>query len=61
MFRLTREEAQQLGLVSDQRGQYSTPQRLFQICDRCNYDRHYCPGCGGSLDHGDYHKDGECQ
>jgi hypothetical protein len=21
-------------------------------CDRCNYDTHTCPGCGGGLQHG---------
>lgn len=23
-------------------------------CDRCNYDRHLCGGCGASLRHGEY-------
>lgn len=22
-------------------------------CPRCNYDRHYCPGCGAVSDHHD--------
>lgn len=25
--------------------------RRYDHCDRCNYDRHYCPGCGTSLSH----------
>jgi hypothetical protein len=25
---------------------------LYETCDRCNYDRHNCPGCGENLPHG---------
>lgn len=24
---------------------------MWHKCDRCNYDRHLCPGCGASLRH----------
>ena len=29
-----------------------TPTRHPDICDRCNYDAHLCPGCGTDLSHG---------
>lgn len=25
--------------------------RRYDHCERCNYDRHECPGCGESLSH----------
>lgn len=25
---------------------------LAYVCSRCNYDTHYCPGCGANLSHG---------
>lgn len=25
--------------------------KLYEICDRCNYDRHRCPCCGSDLEH----------
>jgi hypothetical protein len=28
-------------------------ERPWQTCDRCNYDRHICPGCGDNLRHGE--------
>lgn len=24
----------------------------YDWCERCNYDRHICPGCGDNLPHG---------
>ena len=24
----------------------------WRSCDRCNYDRHLCPGCGTHVPHG---------
>jgi hypothetical protein len=27
--------------------------RLTWQCDKCNYDRHTCPGCGTNISHGD--------
>jgi hypothetical protein len=32
--------------------------KYFEICDRCNYDRHYCHFCGDSLTHDDYDSGG---
>lgn len=28
-----------------------TDSGCYQCCDRCNYDRHTCPGCGDNLTH----------
>lgn len=27
--------------------------KLIESCERCNYARHECPGCGAGLEHGD--------
>lgn len=31
---------------------------LYLVCDRCNYDRHICFGCGDNLRHDDNNLDG---
>lgn len=25
--------------------------KSYYYCDKCNYDGHYCPGCGGDVPH----------
>lgn len=30
-----------------------TPAAPDWACDRCNYDRHNCPGCGIEVEHGE--------
>lgn len=29
----------------------ATPEGCYYCCERCNYDRHLCPGCGDNLPH----------
>lgn len=31
--------------------QHVTADQRIEVCDRCNYDKHECPGCGEPLPH----------
>lgn len=31
--------------------EYLRDGHCYRCCDRCNYDRHQCAGCGEDLDH----------
>jgi hypothetical protein len=36
-----------------------TGKHYFELCDRCNYDRHLCHFCGEPLSHDGYQFDGQ--
>ena len=42
----------------DQHFRFDPGPHLWEVCDRCNYDRHICPGCGDNLRHDDRNLDG---
>lgn len=37
--------------VNEPGGEYECATCSKYYCDRCNYDRHTCPGCGEELNH----------